>query len=147
MILCAGESLIDMVPQPDGAFRPLPGGSVYNTAVALGRLGQPTAYLWPISRDAFGERLLEPLAGAGVDVTLCPRPDRPTTLAVVTLAGGEARYSFHDEGSAGRMLSPGDIPPLPGRIRAIFAGGISLVPDPCGAAMEALLAQNAPRRR
>lgn len=141
MILCAGESLIDMVPEA-GAFRPLAGGSVYNTAIALGRLGEPVAYLWPISRDGFGDILLRPLAEAGVDTGLCPRSDRLTTLAVVSLRNGEARYSFYDEGSAGRMLAPEDIPALPGDIQAIFAGGISLVPDPCGAAIESLIDRN-----
>lgn len=141
MILCSGESLIDMVPE-DGTFRPLAGGAVYNTAIALGRLGAPTAYLWPISRDPFGEMLLHPLTEAGVNTDLCPRSERLTTLALVTLTKGEARYSFYDEGSAGRMLSPDDIPPLPKEIEAIFAGGISLVPDPCGAAVEALIECN-----
>lgn len=141
MILCAGESLIDMVPE-GGAFRPLAGGSVYNTTVALGRLGEPTAYLWPISRDAFGDVLLAPLVEAGVDTALCPRTDRLTTLAVVTLSDGDARYSFYDEGSAGRMLSPEDLPSLPAEIEALFVGGISLVPDPCGAAIETLISDH-----
>lgn len=138
MILCIGEALIDMVPQND-TFRPLPGGSVYNTAIALGRIGAETGFLWPISRDPFGEALLRPLAEAGVNTDLCPRTDRLTTLAFVTLTGGEARYSFYDEGSAGRMLVPGDIPALPSSVTALFAGGISLVPDPCGAAVEGLI--------
>ncbi|VDS09072.1 2-dehydro-3-deoxygluconokinase [Paracoccus haematequi] len=144
MILCAGESLIDMVPE-DGSFRPLAGGSVYNTAIALGRLGESVSYLWPISRDAFGDMLLRPLAEAGVDTDLCPRTDRLTTLALVTLTGGEARYSFYDEGSAGRMLAPKDIPTLPDAIDALFAGGISLVPDPCGAAIESLITREGGR--
>ena len=141
MILCAGESLIDMVPE-QGRFRPLPGGSVYNTAIALGRLGEAPAYLWPISRDAFGEVLLAPLTESGVDTSLCPRTGRLTTLAMVTLINNEARYAFYDEGSAGRMLQMQDIPPLPADISAIFAGGISLVPDPCGATIEALIARH-----
>lgn len=145
MILCTGESLIDMVPD-GGQFRPLSGGAVYNTTVALGRLGIPTAYFWPISRDPFGEQLLRPLEEAGVETGLCPRTDRLTTLAFVTLTEGEARYSFYDEGSAGRMLQIADLPPaLPSGISALFAGGISLVPDPCGAAIEALIAREAPR--
>lgn len=144
MILCAGESLIDMVPDA-GGFRPLSGGAVYNTAIALGRIGAPTAYLWPISRDPFGEQLLRPLAEAGVNTGLCPRSDRLTTLAFVTLAGGEARYAFYDEGSAGRMLTASDLPAIPDTISALFIGGISLVPDPCGAAIEALVARLAPR--
>lgn len=144
MILCAGESLIDMVPEA-GNFRPLAGGAVYNTAIALGRLGAPTAYLWPISRDPFGEILIPPLTGAGVDISLCPRSDRPTTLAFVTLSNGEARYSFYDEGSAGRMFAPEDLPEIPATVSALFIGGISLVPDPCGTAIEELVARLHPR--
>ena len=144
MILCAGESLIDMVP--DGAnYRPLSGGSVYNTTVALGRMGAPTGYLWPISRDGFGEQLLRPLIEAGVDTSLCPRSDRLTTLAFVTLVEGEARYAFYDEGSAGRMLAPADLPQIPDTVSALFIGGISLVPDPCGAAIETLAERLRPR--
>ncbi|MFI0396187.1 carbohydrate kinase family protein [Paracoccus jiaweipingae] len=145
MILCAGEALIDMVAQ-DGLFRPLPGGAVCNTAVALGRLGVPTGYLWPVSTDEFGAMLLDWLAGAGVDTTLCPRPDRPTTLAFVSLSGGDARYRFYDEGSAGRLFAPRDLPdPLPADAQALFIGGISLVPDPCGATIGELAARARPQ--
>lgn len=138
MILCAGEALIDLVPAPGGLLRPLPGGAVYNTALALGRLGTAAGFLWPISRDGFAELLLRPLAEAGVDTSACPRSDRPTTLAIVSLAGGEARYTFHDEGSAGRMFAANDLPPLAPGLEALFIGGISLVPDPCGATVETL---------
>lgn len=141
MILCAGESLIDMVPQ-DGSFRPLAGGAVFNTAIALGRLGVDAGYLWPISRDPFGEQILRPLAEAGVNTDLCPRTDRLTTLALVTLENGDARYSFYDEGSAGRMMTRDDIAPLPDEVTTLFAGGISLVPDPCGATVESLIADH-----
>ena len=43
MIYCCGEALIDMVPRTVGeegeAFLPIPGGAIFNTAIALGRLG------------------------------------------------------------------------------------------------------------
>jgi sugar/nucleoside kinase (ribokinase family) len=43
MILCCGEATIDMIPAStiDGgmAFVPHAGGAVFNTAIALGRLG------------------------------------------------------------------------------------------------------------
>ncbi|MDO5643031.1 MAG: carbohydrate kinase [Paracoccus sp. (in: a-proteobacteria)] len=131
MILCCGESLIDMVPH-DGAFLPLPGGSVYNTTVALGRLGARTGYLWPLSRDAFGAALRGPLTQAGVDLSLCPETGRLTTLAIVFLNDGQASYSFYDEGTAGRMFDIGELPALPDDIQALFIGGISLIQEPCG---------------
>ena len=42
MIICAGEALIDMLPRDltEGTgFLPVAGGPVFNTAIALGRLG------------------------------------------------------------------------------------------------------------
>lgn len=140
-ILCMGEALIDLIPQPDGTLRPLPGGGVWNTALALGRLGAPTGFVWPISRDGFADLLLRPLAEAGVDTTACPRSDRPTTLAVVSLNGGEARYHFHDADSAGRAFAPPDLPGIRTDWRALFIGGISLVPEPCGATVECFAAR------
>lgn len=144
MILCCGEALIDMLPQ-GGLLRPMPGGGVFNTAVGLGRLGVPTGFLWPISRDPFGEMLLARLTEAGVDTGLCPRPDRPTSLAFVTLSEGEARYDFYDDGTAGREFSARELPTELADVTALMVGGISLVPDPCGAAVETLVAREAMR--
>lgn len=137
MILCCGESLIDMVPE-NGMYRPLPGGSVYNTAVALGRLGAPTGYLWPLSRDAFGTMLRGPLTEAEVDLSLAPESPLPTTLAVVFLQDGNATYNFYDDGTAGRMFDTAALPAMPDALQALFIGGISLLHDPCGATVEEL---------
>ena len=112
-VLCMGEALVDLVPQQDGSIRPQPGGGAWNTALALGRLGVPTSFVWPISRDAHGALLLGPLAVAGVETSLCPRSDRPTALARIDLNFGDAIYCFDDANSAGRMFAPEQLPPLP----------------------------------
>lgn len=119
-----------------GGYHPSPGGAVYNTALALGRLGVGAGFLWPLSRDAFGTLLRAPLVEAGVDLSLCPDSPRPTPLAFVTLRGGEAQYSFYDEGTAGR--EPFD-PLLPDHVRALFIGGISLIADAPAQAVAALV--------
>lgn len=101
MFVVAGESLIDLVGQPigdDGAvtFIAHAGGSPYNCAIALGRLGHRTGYLCPISQDSFGDMLLAPLAATAIVPLLAERVRAPTTLAVVTLNHKrEARYAFH----------------------------------------------------
>ncbi len=142
LVLCAGEALIDMLPRisdrGEPAFAPHPGGAVFNTAIALGRLGGRAGFLCGLSRDLFGDRLASALAGSGVAIDLCPRSNRPTTLAFVTLVNGQARYAFYDEGTAMRMMAPADLPDLPGPVAAVFLGGISLVSEPCGAAFDAL---------
>lgn len=134
MILCCGEALIDMLPRETGAgeqaFAPYAGGAVFNTAIALGRLGAPSGYLGGLSQDLFGQMLAKALAASQVDYSLCPRSVRPTTLAFVTLTNGQAQYAFYDENTAGRMLSEAELPELGDGIDALFFGGISLVSEP-----------------
>ena len=145
MILCAGEALIDMLPRESVAgepcFAPYPGGAVFNTAVALGRLGAEVGFFCPLSADLFGTQLRAALEASAVDHTLCPAVDRPCTLAFVTLVAGQARYAFYDTGTALRELTEAELPALPENVEALFLGGISLVGEPCGSAFAALCAQ------
>ncbi|CAM4407090.1 carbohydrate kinase family protein [Palleronia rufa] len=147
MILCAGEALIDMLPRESAAgepaFAPHVGGAVLNTAVALARLGRPTAFFSGISTDLFGAQIAGVLKADGVDVSWSHRSDRPTTLAFVTLTGGQAKYAFYDENTAGRMLAEADIP-HDIAAEACFFGGISLAVEPCADTYEALSARLAP---
>ncbi|MBQ2261197.1 MAG: carbohydrate kinase [Loktanella sp.] len=147
MILCCGEALIDMLPRQttagEACFAPHAGGAVFNTAVALGRLGAPVQFFSGLSSDIFGTILQDGLRASGVDASPAAISDRPTTLAFVTLTNGHASYAFYDENTAGRMLSPADLPET--SADALFFGGISLVVDPCAAAYEALMLREAPR--
>lgn len=150
MILSCGEALIDMLPREtvagEPAFAPYPGGAVFNTAIALGRLGAPSGFLSGLSTDLFGQMLEAALAASNVDTSLAIRSARPTTLAFVRLVNGQASYAFYDENTAGRLLTPADMPALPEAISAIFCGGISLMVEPGGAAYEALFLHEAPAR-
>ena len=150
MILCCGEALIDMVAAPslDGpdGFVPHSGGAVFNTAIALGRLGARAGMLTGLSHDMFGDQLADALKASDVDTTHIIRSDRPSTLAFVKLEDGQASYSFFDENSAGRMIRAEDMPELPSDITALFFGGISLASDPSASAYAALLdRQGGPR--
>ena len=142
MILCCGEALVDMLPatSAEGAagFTSHCGGAVYNTAIALGRLGANVGLVSGISTDMFGGMLMEGLEESGVDGNTVIRSDRPSTLAFVKLTDGNAEYSFFDENSAGRMLVPSDMPAIPAEVSALFFGGISLACEPCAEAYEAL---------
>jgi len=143
MILCCGEALIDMIPTPTLAgpegFVPHVGGAIFNTAIALGRLGIPTGMLTGLSTDMFGVQLAAALTASHVDISRSVISNRPTTLAFVQLKDGQATYSFVDEGSAGRMLTPVDMPPLTADVSALYLGGISLACEPCADAYIALL--------
>ncbi|WP_420583548.1 carbohydrate kinase family protein [Ruegeria sp.] len=143
MILCCGEALIDMIATPtvsggDG-FVPHSGGAIFNTAIALGRLGTPVGLLTGLSSDMFGQQLSDALQASHVDASHVIHSDRPTTLAFVQLTDGHATYSFMDENSAGRMLTPEDMPGQLLAVSALYFGGISLACEPCADAYAALL--------
>ena len=150
MIVCCGEALIDFLPRKtaDGqsAYQPFNGGSVYNTAIALGRLGVPTGLFTGLSTDFFGDMLREGLTATKVSLKDAKQWDKHSTLAFVKLVDGHARYSFFDDNSATRMLTPRDLPAFDARVKALHFGSISLIPEPCGAALELLLKREAKSR-
>jgi len=150
MILSCGEALIDMLPrvstQGEAAFAPYAGGAVFNTAIALGRLGAPSAFFSGVSTDMLGEILADTLTASKVDTQYLARSGRPTTVAFVKLVNGQATYAFYDEGTAGRMLSTDQLPALPADVDTLFFGGISLVNDPAASTYEALQARESAAR-
>jgi fructokinase len=128
MLVVAGESLIDLVSEPmapDGVIRMQAhqGGSPYNCARALGRLGRPTGFLCPISDDDFGDYLLGPLVEASVVPLLQERVPAASSLAVVTLNDrGQASYRFHR--GADRAISHSRLlAGLPEGLRLMQVGG------------------------
>ena len=148
MILSCGEALIDMVPvQIPGrgnGFLPCPGGSPYNTAIAIGRLGVPVRFLSRLSTDFFGEILVNWLIKNNVGIDLIPCTDQNSTLAFVKLEKGkEPQYIFYTEGTADRSFSPEDLPQkLPPEIRCILFGSVSMTMEPSASTIEALIAQS-----
>lgn len=150
MILCCGEALIDMLPRTstlgERAFAPYAGGAVFNTAIALGRLGAPVGFFSGLSTDMLGEILAETLEASKVETRFCARSSRPTTVAFVKLVDGQASYAFYDENTAGLMLGQDQLPTLPPEVNALFFGGISLVNDPAASTYAALQARESAAR-
>jgi fructokinase len=104
MILISGEALIDLIPDPikASAYDAVLGGSPYNVAIGLGRLGAQTAFVSRISADGNGEALAASLAQNGVDLSYVVRDARPTTLAFVMRGTAKtgSRYSFYLDATA-----------------------------------------------
>lgn len=137
MFVVGGESLIDLkaeVALPDGSLvgrdgagqivmTAHPGGSPYNCAIALAKLGNPTGFLCPISADAFGDTLLGPLKEAGVTPLLPERVRDYTTLAVVNFdANHNARYGFY-RAADGAIDAGKAIAALPEQLELYQIGG------------------------
>ena len=108
-VVVAGEALIDLIQRPDGNLVPYLGGSPWNLARALGRLGCAVSYLNPVSTDDFGGQLFAALQDSRVECR-GGRSRLPTSLAVVKVdAQGHPDYAFYREGVADRDLAPSDL--------------------------------------
>jgi fructokinase len=146
VIVVGGEALVDLVDER-GVLRPIPGGGPFNTAIALGRLGVPVAYLGTLSHDEYGSLLARLLVEAGVDMSLVRWSDAPTPLAVVHQHDdGGNTYTFQLAGTSFTDLPPEAVPTLPENASAIHVGTLGLAIDPPAAAYEALLEREAGRR-
>ncbi|MFD8717748.1 carbohydrate kinase [Streptomyces sp. NPDC059629] len=97
-----GEALIDLVQlDAPGDYRARPGGSPFNVAVGLARLGHRSALMARLADNAFGRILCAHATAEDIDLTYAPAAAEPTTLAVVSMdAEGRASYDFYLEGTA-----------------------------------------------
>jgi fructokinase len=152
MIIACGEALIDLfLYDRIGTHikaEAVAGGSPFNVAIGLARLGQKVAFCGGLSTDSFGEFLSEILTSESVDLTYALRTPRLSTISVVsTDASGHARYSFHGEEAADRSLTPGDLAfSLPVEIQALTFGSYTLAVEPVASAYLSLMKREAGRR-
>ena len=103
MMLVCGEALLDVFAAGETrtglTLDANVGGSPFNVAIGLARLGQPVSFLGALSRDFLGERLIRALQDEGVDATPIARVDARTTLGLVgTDSRGAPSYAFYGEG-------------------------------------------------
>lgn len=105
MIVCCGEALVDLVPEP------IPGGGPMNAAVAAARLGAPAAFVGGLSTDDFGTAITAHLQQNGVDLRLAPVLDAPTARAIVEHVP-ELRFRFEGDDTADTLLGSVDLAEL-----------------------------------
>lgn len=149
MILVAGEALIDVFAGDDTpgglALEGRLGGSPFNVAVGLARLGQPVAFCGGVSTDFLGARLLRALAAEGVCTDAVVRLDAPTTLSLVGRdAAGQPAYRFHGEGGADRLLPPSAVQAVDALhaahgLRAVHLGSYPVVVEPVAGVLGTLV--------
>jgi fructokinase len=136
MFLICGEALYDMFPGPPSAtgaiaFDARPGGSPFNVAIGLARLGRPGGLLTGLSTDLPGENLLQILTRERVDTTHLIRTARKTTLVLVGVdAGGQPDYAFYGADSADCGLTGADLPALAPGVTGLHFGSYSIAVAP-----------------
>jgi fructokinase len=132
MLTVLGEALIDLIPeappgQPDSTrYNARVGGSPFNVAIGLARLGQPTEFMARLSGDSFGSLLRRHLEANHVGLAASPRATQPTTLAVAQLdEQGRAFYDFYREGTADWQWTAAELAALPPDTVALHTGSLA----------------------
>ncbi len=153
MYLVCGEALFDVFSSPAGdpgnrlTLEAVAGGSPFNVAVGLARLGTPSALFTGLSGDHFGLQLRQVLENEGVDPRFLVAFDAPTTLAMVALgANGSPIYSFRGEGCADRLPRESHLAALDDGIRGIHVGSYSIVIAPIADTLLSLVRRECERR-
>lgn len=153
MYLVCGEALFDFFSQPDSGqsntlgYKAIAGGSPFNVAVGLRRLGVDAAFFAGISSDFLGRRLTTVLEEEGVCGDFLIHFDAPTTLSMVAVgADGSPQYSFRGEGCADRLLTVEQLPTLDDSVRGLHVGSFSLVVQPVADALLTLVQRESGKR-
>lgn len=140
MYLVCGEALFDFFSEEDASgqaskvtYKAIAGGSPFNVAVGLRRLGIEAGLFGGLSNDFLGRRLLHVLRDEGVSEQFLVEFAAPTTLSMVAVgADGSPQYNFRGEGCADRLLEVAHLPVLGDEVRGLHVGSFSLVVQPIG---------------
>jgi len=129
-----GEALIDLVPGSEPwSFAACPGGSPYNVAIGLSRLGHDTTLMARLADSGFGRALRDRAAAEGIHLDAAPYATEPATLAVVSLdAEARASYDFYVDGTADWQWSASETGKAPAATAAFHFGSLaSWTPPGC----------------
>ena len=102
MIYGIGETVLDIVFQDNQPQRAIPGGSVFNSIVSLGRSGMECTMIAQTGDDHVGDLTLNYLRENGVRTTLlsrCPGMKSHISLAFLN-EQRDAQYTFYKDHSA-----------------------------------------------
>jgi len=131
MIAVIGENVVDLIAQRDGSFLPYLGGSPFNVAIGLGKLGQSCSYLSPLSQDAFGDQFSTYLQAHNVVYGLQGKSPYQSSLTLVTLdRTGQPEYNIYRQKVADRDISAKlMINAFPKNLRILHTGSLALEPE------------------
>ena len=157
-VLVGGEALFDFISTTVGAglggstsFDKRAGGSPFNIAVGIRRLGVTTSYVAKLGVDQFGDALAAFLQSESVDLSNVIREEgTKTTLAFVAVdKDAKPEFRFYRDHAADISLRSDELNRVEPDLYSIFhCGGIVLAEEPSASAYAALAdrfaAQNIP---
>jgi fructokinase len=136
--VAAGEALTDLLRSGASSWSSQVGGSTWNVARVVARLGLPSAFAGAVSRDVFGAQLAAANGAAGLDPRFLQQVDRSPLLAVVHELD-PPRYFFIGDDSADLHFDASLLPAgWQQAARWVHFGGISLAREPLAGKLVAL---------
>ena len=138
-IAVIGEALIDLVEADDDAPRLAhPGGSPYNVALGLARLGRRACFVGRLSGDPLGTVLRNHALRSDVDLSFAVDAHEPSTVALVELdPDGAAQYRFGVDGTADFRWTAAELARIPDDVTAVHFGSLASWLPPGDAAIAA----------
>lgn len=116
-IIGIGETVFDILFKNGQPMKAVPGGSVYNSIISLGRMGVQASFISEVGDDMIGRIILDHLHDSGVDSSaVCSFKGGKSPLALAFLnERNDADYLFYKDYPNNRLevdyphIEPGDI--------------------------------------
>jgi fructokinase len=127
VVTVIGEALVDLVPdRATGEHRATPGGSPFNVAVGLVRLGNRTSLMARFADDPYGRLLRSTAAGEGIDLSGAARAAERTSVATASVDdAAQAIYEFDMEGTADWQWTAAELRQLPPDTEVLHFGSLA----------------------
>jgi fructokinase len=127
VVTVIGEALVDLIPDgATGEYRPTPGGSPFNVAVGLVRLGNRTALMARFADDRHGRMLRSAAAAEGIDLRGAPRASQRASVAIASVDdAARATYEFDLEGTADWQWTAAELRELSPDTQVLHFGSIA----------------------
>jgi fructokinase len=141
VVTVIGEALVDLVPDgSSGEHRAAPGGSPFNVAVGLVRLGNRTALMARFADDRYGRLLRSAAAGEGIDLSAAPSAAERASVATASVdAAARATYEFDIEGTADWQWTAAELQELPPETDVLHFGSLASWTPPGSARIAGLV--------
>ena len=103
-----GETILDIIFKEEQPYKAVPGGSVFNGLVSLGRLQVPVTFISEIGEDQVGELILRFMAQNHISTQYIDRfPDGKSPISLAFLdANRNAKYAFYKDYPTQRLEVP-----------------------------------------
>ena len=104
-VIGIGETVLDIIFKDDQPIGAVPGGSVFNSLISLGRAGVNAAFISETGNDRIGRRIVSFLEQNGVDascVYVYPDSKSPISLAFLN-ENSDAEYIFYKDHPSDRL--------------------------------------------